>query len=38
VYRDSKTGQFTPKENVTRRPATTETETRPVRRSGKTKK
>jgi len=32
VYRDSKTGQWTPKVNVVLRPATTETEHRPVRR------
>jgi len=38
VYRDSRTGRFTAKENVTRRPATTETETRPMRQSKKTRK
>jgi hypothetical protein len=37
VYRDSKTGQFTEKVNVTKRPATTETERRPVGRSNKKK-
>jgi hypothetical protein len=31
VYRDSDTGKWTPKKNVTRHPATTETETRPVK-------
>ena len=30
VYRNSKTGEFTPKANVKRHPATTETEKRPV--------
>ena len=37
VYRDSKTGQFTDKINVTRRPATTETERRPVGKPTKKK-
>jgi hypothetical protein len=32
VYRDSRTGQWTPKANVKRHPETTETEHRPVRR------
>jgi hypothetical protein len=37
VYRDSKTGEFTKKVNVTKRPATTETERRPVGRPTKKK-
>jgi len=37
VYRDSRSGQFTEKVNVTRRPATTETERRPVGRPTKKK-
>ena len=37
VHRDSKTGQFTDKANVTKRPSTTETERRPVGRPTKNK-
>jgi hypothetical protein len=37
VYRDSETGKWTKKINVTRNPDTTETERRPIGKRGKKK-